>query len=530
MKEPELEGILKRHCESEAEVKKFVSFLETEPGQMRFKIHLREREAIPKAESKELSYLKEPTKTRAGRCYELAWKHITEQDEGTLIHGEVWSPKLGRMIDHAWVETETGYIYEPESDSYYPKDWLYKTYKVKEFNTYTPDQARIMGVRTGKYGPWTDAERKAFLKPSPSPSYLKDAVAETECQIISPQYYDVLRWLNIPVPDYSFAIEPEVKERKIDEVLQRLKDGVARIHESAVFREFLITMSKFHQYSIGNQILIMLQRPTATRVAGFYTWKDLGRYVKKGESGIAILAPCLPPKAEEIWVRGKAQWLVKKVPPVEREWGIYAVRSEDGVEIPQGVLVETFKTKWEAERKLREWGARRPEVELMPTYFKVVYVFDVSQTEGKPLPEFRVPILSGAVNEELFSKVLAHDKKQGLEVSFEPRPGQDPEIKGLYLAKTIWVRPEEPRAQQLKTLLHETAHYYTESVFGIPRADAETIAESVAFVVGVHFGFDTGVRSFPYVALWAKEREVLERNLASVRRVAISIMEGLERG
>jgi hypothetical protein len=119
-------------------------------------------------------------------------------------------------------------------------------------------------------------------------------------------------------------------------------------------------------------------------------------------------------------------------------------------------------------------------------------------------------------------------KEQGVEVSFEPRPDQDPDIKGMYFAKTIWVRPEESRAQQLKTLIHEVAHYYTEGVFRIPRQDAETIAESVAFTIGAHFGFDTGTRSFPYVAIWSKDKKVLEANLASIRKVSAKIFDGLE--
>ena len=168
------------------------------------------------------------------------------------------------------------------------------------------------------------------------------------------------------------------------------------------------------------------------------------------------------------------------------------------------------------------------EIGVAPRYFRVVYVFDLSQTEGKPLPEFEVPVLTGDVNEELFSKVMGLSQAQGLTVSFEPRPNQDPSIKGEYFGKTIWVRPEEPRAQQLKTLLHEVAHYFSEGVFRIPRRDAETIAESAAFVVGAHFGFDTGVRSFPYVALWAQDKKVLEQNLAAIRKVASTILEALE--
>jgi hypothetical protein len=76
-------------------------------------------------------------------------------------------------------------------------------------------------------------------------------------------------------------------------------------------------------------------------------------------------------------------------------------------------------------------------------------------------------------------------------------------------------------------LLHEAAHYYSEGVFRIPRRDAETIAESVAFVVGAHYGVDTGVRSFPYVALWAQDKKVLEQNLSAIRKVSTEIMESL---
>jgi hypothetical protein len=264
--------------------------------------------------------------------------------------------------------------------------------------------------------------------------------------------------------------------------LKRLKEGVDGIQQSDNFRTFLLTMSKFHDYSIGNLILIMLQKPDATRVAGYSTWRDLYRWVKKGEKGIAILAPCMPPK--------------QKKP-----------------ETSEGTETE---------------GEKEEETEIRPVYFRVVYVFDVSQTEGKPLPEFEVPSLTGEANEKLFEQVMRLTRAQGLELGFESRPQQDPEIKGIYFGKSIWIRPEESRAQQLKTLIHEVAHYYSEGVFRIPRADAETIAESVAFTVGAHFGFDTGTRSFPYVALWSKDRKVLEQNLAAIRKVAGKIIDSIE--
>lgn len=307
-----------------------------------------------------------------------------------------------------------------------------------------------------------------------------------QCEIVSPRQYGLLSWFGTRVPDYSFAIETDAKERRIDEVLKKLKEEVDGIQQSEHFRAFLVTMSKFHDYSIGNLILIASQRPEATRVAGFNTWKDLGRWVKKGEKGIAILAPCLPPKS------------IKPTEPVD-----------------------------EKDDRYIEEGEKKREI-IRPLYFKVVYVFDVSQTEGKELPEFEVPVLSGEANEELFEKVLRLAKTEGLVVGFDSKPDQAPAIKGYYSGKTIWVKPEEARAQQLKTLIHEVAHYFSEGVFRIPRRDAETIAESAAFSVGAHFGFDTGARSFPYVAIWSQDKKVLEQNLGQIRQVTGRIIEGIE--
>ena len=318
-----------------------------------------------------------------------------------------------------------------------------------------------------------------------TPPELLPQVLIADGERVPSQYHDLIAWIREPLPAYSLsaitllpqtwpAVVPEAKGHKIDEVLKQLKEGVEGVQSSHNFRQFLLTMSKFHDYSIGNLILIAMQRPDAIRVAGFNTWKDLGRWVKKGEKGIAILAPVMPPKPK----------------PEEEE--------------------------------------EETEEELRSVHFKVVYVFDIGQTEGKPLPEVEVPTLTGEVNEELFIKVMTLARAQGVEVSFEARPHQGPAIKGTYSGKSIWIRPEEPQAQQLKTLLHEIAHYYSEGVFRIPRRDAETIAESAAFAVGAHFGFDTGTRSFPYVALWSEDKKVLEQNLAAIRKVTTIIIGALE--
>jgi endogenous inhibitor of DNA gyrase (YacG/DUF329 family) len=315
------------------------------------------------------------------------------------------------------------------------------------------------------------------------------------------EYRDIIGFLRDPLPEYSLitflpAVEVEAGEKKIDAVLKQLKAGVEGIQDSYQFRLFLTTMAKFHDYSIGNQILIMLQRPDATRVAGFNAWKDLGRWVKKGERGIAILAPRFPRKPKTICPECGAE---------ASRTSRFCPQCGHGLDVEADIDLE------------------------QPTRFLVVYVFDLDQTEGQPLPEFEVPVLTGEVNEEFFARLLDLMKSRGVRVSFEPRPHLDPGIKGQYARGEIWVRPDEPMAQQLKTLVHEIAHYYSEGVFRIPRQDAETIAESAAYVVGAHYGFDTGVRSFPYVALWAQDKKVLDRNLSSIREVAGTILGELEK-
>jgi len=476
MTAPEFQSILTKHCESKAEMQKFAKFLETEPGQLRFRTHLREmgkeaRGVIIGPEKP--SYLKE---AEIGKL----WRR-----KGQGLYEEVLLEYKGEMLPFLYYDPVPG-----------------KAYFGSRKCPVTIDTEHY--IRESVYAPFYKGGIKTPAQLDQLCEKFKPSQLQAEeCQLISPRHYDLLGWLGASVPDYSFAIEPEAKERKIDEVLDKLKDGVSRIHESAVFREFLTTMSKFHYYSIYNQMLIALQRPAATRVAGFVTWKDLGRHVRFGEKGIAILAPCLPPRIL------KCPLCEKTFTERELRTHLVEVHHRDDVSI----LV----------REARE----KAEAPLAATYFKVVNVFDVSQTEGKPLPEIVVPVLSGAFSKELYDKLMALASKQSLTVSFDPKPLQDPEIKGSLLGKDIWVKGDEPEAQRLKTLAHEEAHYFTEHVYFIPRADAEVIAESVAFVVCAHFGFDSGIRSFPYVAIWAKEKKVLEQNLASIRKISGRMIEEL---
>ena len=185
---------------------------------------------------------------------------------------------------------------------------------------------------------------------------------------VPPEYRHLIGWVDEPLPEYSLmTMEVEPGERKIDAVLKQLKTGVEGIQESYQFRLFLTTMSKFHDYSIGNTILIMIQKQEATHVAGYSTWKNLGRWVKKGEKGISILAPRFPSRP---------------------------ICPKCGAKIPKGA---EFCPKC---------GTPVDEMGEGPSYFLAVSVFDISQTEGEPLPEFEVPVLTGEVSEELFTEAM----------------------------------------------------------------------------------------------------------------------------
>jgi hypothetical protein len=275
---------------------------------------------------------------------------------------------------------------------------------------------------------------------------------------------------------------PTEKERSIDKALAKLEEGIQEVFQSDKYREYLKTLGKFHDYSLGNLILIWFQNPEATRVAGFNTWKELDRNVKKGEKGLMILAPCFAPKGPR----------AKKEPEPEEE--------EEGEEKPSVRIVRN------------------------PIYFKVVYVFDVSQTEGLPLPAVEVPVVQGEDSKPLFDLGLQYCVKNGIRILDKPTAPVSPDTMGYYSPREreIWVRSNVPQNQQTKSLFHEIAHSRAADKFG---AGAEVLAESVAFAVCNHFGFDTGGRSFPYVALWAQDVKLLKQNLDRIRDVTKAIIE-----
>jgi len=261
---------------------------------------------------------------------------------------------------------------------------------------------------------------------------------------------------------------------KVSEVFERLVKGVESVVTSEKWREFLKFQAAFYNYSFNNSLLIWLQCPEATRVAGFQTWKKLGRYVKKAEKGIKILAPMSYKKA---------------------------VEDEEGNEMEKQFLQG----------------------------FRVVHVFDVSQTNGKELPEI-CSLLQGA--DGAAEKLLAALRQViAIPVTEEEITGG---ANGYYHLQDdrIALKAGLSVNQKAKTLLHEYVHSLLDrkdSEVKNSRHEAEIIAESVAFMVANYFGLDTSSYSFEYVASWAgsEPKELLKKG-EMVQSTAAKVINQVE--
>lgn len=240
----------------------------------------------------------------------------------------------------------------------------------------------------------------------------------------------------------------------------RLTDAVAALTTSDGWRRMLTVAARFHNYSPHNVLLIGVQRPDATHVAGYRTWQSLGRQVRKGERGIAIIAP----------YTGRTDGHAADAPSSEPSPGLLA---DDGQRVLRG--------------------------------YRVVHVFDVSQTEGEPLPEVTPQMLTGGAPAGLWDALAAEVAAAG----FALRDGDCAPANGVtdYLARTVTVRPDLPPAQRVKTLAHELGHVLlhepTERPADMDRGRAEVEAESVAYLVAHAHGLDSNDYTVPYVAGWA---------------------------
>lgn len=283
----------------------------------------------------------------------------------------------------------------------------------------------------------------------------------------------------------------EPHTRKIAEIMQQLEDGINGLYSSEKYRAYLDTMAKFPHYSVNNQILIGMQRPDATRVASYSTWEKLGRHVIKGEHGMSIIAPNNGKKTVEIEVKG-----------------------------PDGQVVLDPIGKPVVEKKEVEYRG-----------FHVAKVFDISQTEGKPLPELVT---------DLVDPVEGYDDYLDAIKSISPVPirfGQiDSGAKGYYSARKqeIVVQRGMSEEQTIKTAVHEVAH--ARLGHGGPgdttdRQTKEIQAESVAYVTCKALGLDTGEYSFGYIAGWSEGRDIkeLRATLQTIRDQADAMIYGIEK-
>ena len=255
-------------------------------------------------------------------------------------------------------------------------------------------------------------------------------------------------------------------DQSLQELITALEQG-----KSERLLEYLAFQARFHQYSVGNCLLIAMQKPEATFVAGFQKWRQLGRYVKKGEKGILILAPL---------VRRKAS----------------AEQASDAETSTDRTVVG----------------------------FRAAYVFDVSQTDGAELPEFSS--ITGDPGERLLLLQRLVDSR-GIELRYEDKLGG---ASGVSEGGKIALLRGLPAAEEFSVLVHELAHellHRSERRKETTRRVRELEAEAVAYVVASAAGLDGLARSSDYIQLYAGDKELLLASLNHIQRVASEIIGAL---
>ncbi len=293
----------------------------------------------------------------------------------------------------------------------------------------------------------------------------------------------------------------EKKQSDIDEMVKRIDEGVSAVFKSDKYKEYLKFASKFTDYSARNTMLINMQKPDATLVAAFGKWKEFGRQVEKGQSGISILAP----------VAYKTNQILEIDKPATDEFG-NKLFNADGTEKTETV-----------------------EKPLTGLAFKKVYIFDVSQTSGKEIPD-PVTELTGDIDSARKEAVFdALKRVTGIDIEFKDIKGG---AKGYYSAtkNQIVIKSGMSDTQTLKTAYHEVAHNLLHDpnkkivTAKSPRNEKEVQAESVAFIVAERFGMDTSEYSFPYIATWSagKQLEQLKNALQEIQMAAKKISSEIE--
>ena len=303
-----------------------------------------------------------------------------------------------------------------------------------------------------------------------------------------------------PRPVIPIVLTSEKPAEKLKEITDRLEQGIAELFDSERYKEYLKVMSKFHNYSFRNTVLIAMQKPDASLVAGFSAWKNnFERNVMKGQKGIKIIAPS-PYKIKQE---------MQKIDPHTQK----PVIGKDGKPVTE-------------------------EKEVTIPAYKVVSVFDVSQTEGKELPDIAVDELTGDVDryKDFFA---ALEKTSPVPIAFENIEGGS---HGYYHLedKRIAINEGMSELQTLKTAIHEIAHAKLHDIDlnapkdeqqpHVDRRTREVEAESVAYTVCQHYGLDTSDYSFGYVAGWSSGRELseLKSSLETIRSAAAEIINSID--
>ncbi len=302
-------------------------------------------------------------------------------------------------------------------------------------------------------------------------------------------------------PSRPIELTAQKPAEKMKEITNRLEQGIQDLFESDRFKEYLQVMSKFHNYSFNNTLLIAMQKPDATLIAGYNSWKNLfGRQVSRGAKGIKVIAP-----------------------------SPYKVKKE----------IDKIDPKTQKPMTDKNGKPVKEETEITVPAFKVVSVFDVSQTEGKELPSIGVDELTGDV-EQYADFFKATEQASPAPVGFEKIESG---AKGYYsqTEKRIAINEGMSELQNLKTLIHEIAHAKLHDIdLNAPakeqadrpdRRTREVQAESIAYAVCQHYGLDTSDYSFSYVAQWSSGRELaeLKASLETIRSTASELIKDIDK-
>ncbi|MBB1515647.1 hypothetical protein H5398_06610 [Tessaracoccus sp. MC1679] len=278
-----------------------------------------------------------------------------------------------------------------------------------------------------------------------------------------------------PVNDADRAAAAEARQATLDKLHTQLSDGVLALNDPQAWRAWLKFSSQFHRYSFGNSLLIMLQDPQATHVAGYQAFKAMGRQVRRGETGIKVLAP-----------------ITRREPRLDDAG--QPVRDDQGRVVHRAHVVAT----------------------------KPVTVFDIRQTDGPPLPDPKIgeaALLTGQAPDGLWDRLQSLLEERG----FDVRRGADLGGANGYTdfgQRLVMVRDDVDDAQAVKTLAHEAGHVLLHQDQGSRdcRGTLEVEAESVAYMVTSAHGLDSSQYTFSYVAGWALNAVTEQRDLADILR------------